>query len=289
MKTGRMMCILALAGAALCLTGCDNKPYSESSMEETTETEQVTLSPEEISSIAEAIPTRPAESAADDASADMTETLSTEDASEPTGVANAVSPFGKAVYLGRSMDWEERFFYFTDNANGNCQSQENGSSTAFTFTMDGKDKASFRFGTDSALAADLFWTDDNTVMLYWENGMSETLTKVSDDTAGFRFYNNEALCSRAMEIYQTKNGVRPTAADVTIGVDDTVSIRLYDEVDGHNATCEWYYVNRYTGVGTNISGEPVSLGDASAVPASSAAATEPTETQAVTEPTEPTT
>ena len=285
MKFGRMMCMLALAGAALCLTGCDE--MADSSIEETTETELVTLSPDEISSIAEAIPTHPAKEE------DVTEALSTEDASEPTGAAKAESPFGKAVYRGRSTDWSERFFYFTDNTGGNCQAQEDGSSTAFTFTMDGKDNAVFHFGTDSTLTVDLFWMDDNTVMLYWEDGMSETLTKVSDDIAGFRFYNNEALCSRAMEIYESKNGTRPAAADVTIGADDTVSIRLYDEFEGHSATCEWYYVNRYTGVGTNISGEPVSLGDASSVPAASA--TEATETQPAsetqpsTEATEPTT
>ena len=288
MKFGRMICILALAGAALCLTGCDEA--AESSVEETTEAVMETLSPEEISSIAEAIPTRPAEDAAED----VTEVLLTEDASAPTDAVSADSPFGKAVYRGRSTDWSERFFYFTDTASGNCQSQKDGSSTAFTFTMDGKDKAVFRFGDSGSETADLFWTDANTVMLYWESGMSETLTRVSDDTAGFRFYNNEALCNRAMEIYQSKNGERPAAADVTIGADDMVSIRLYDDFEGHSATCEWYNVNRYTGIGTNIAGETISLGDASAAPAVSATeaetqpASEESAAESATDATEPT-
>ncbi|MCR4646158.1 MAG: hypothetical protein K5695_12255 [Oscillospiraceae bacterium] len=291
MKFGRMICILALAGAALCLVGCDDTAPDSfgSSSEEVTETELVTLSSDEVSSIAEAIPPHPETPVEED----TTEPLSTEDTTLATAAANTLSPFGKAVYLGRSSEWSERFFYFLDGTSGNCISQEDGSNTAFHFSMDGKDKITIRFGDAGAQTADVFWTDEDTAMLYWEDGKSETLVKVSDDTAGFRFLSNDVLIARATALYESKTGEKPALANVTLSADEMVSVRLYDDIEGHNATCEWYTVNRYTGIGTNIMGEAVNLGDLNVQPS----ATEPTETQPasenVTEPateaTEPTT
>ena len=275
-----------LCAAVLC-TGCSDTPQDasgESSSfsfdEATTEYVMMTISGKEASSIVDAVPELPA------SSAELTEaTDTTEGTSQPAGTN---SPFEKGVYLGRATDWTERFFCFNDGLSGNCLAQEDGAVTAFTLVADGTDKAVFHIG-EATISADLFWTDDKNVMLLWEDGVSETLTKISDEPAGFKFYSSEALCNKALDVYAQKSGYRPTMADAVLNADDTISIKLYDEVDGHTATCDWYTVNRYTGIGSSMLGDPIDLSDGSnpQVP-NTTEATRPTETQPVTEPTEPT-
>lgn len=47
--------------------------------------------------------------------------------------------------------------------------------------------------------------------------------------------------------------------DGTEGDDQTVSLHLYDMIDGHSSTCNWYYIDRKTGTGSDILGEDVDL------------------------------
>ncbi|MBR3630781.1 MAG: hypothetical protein IKN55_10000 [Oscillospiraceae bacterium] len=277
-KTGALAALLCTA--LLLCAGCSepaDEPFSESIYEgETTEYVMMTLSNDEVSNVVDAVPELP----------QNTEEDPTEQPSEGVQPSGSVSAFGRGVYLGRATDWTERFFYFTDGGNGNCVAQETGAGSPFTVTMDGQEKAVFHIG-DTTESAELFWTDETTVLLLWESGVSETLTKVSEDPAGFRFYSSEALSNKALEVYEQKNGTRPAMADVTLSADDNVSVRLYDEVDGHKAICDWYTVNRYTGIGITMLGDPVDLSDGSTPPAQTAtAATQPTSTQPATETTE---
>ncbi len=274
-----------LLAAAMCLAGCSDAPEGPESSygytEETTEEpEMITLSGDDVSSIVDAVPELPE-------TADPTEAAAVQNPSEgTTQPSGTVSPFGKSIYLGRATDWTERFFCFTDGADGSFYLQENGAATAFTLTMDGSERIMFHMG-EKTMSADLFWMDDTNVMLLWEDGVSETLTKIGDDPAGFKFYSSEALCNKALDVYAQKNGTRPARADAVLNADDTISVKLYDEVDGHSATCDWYTVNRYTGLGTNMLGDPVDLSDGTVPPAAAETTAQPTETQpAATQPTE---
>ena len=286
MKFGRLIGAFALlCTAVICCTGCSDLPEdSDTNTYEPETTEayvMMTLSNDDISSITDAVSDLGADSAVE------------QDPSEgnvpPEGME---SPFGTGVYLGRATDWTERFFFFTSDAGGNCFAQENSAEEPFTVTMDGKEKAVFHIG-ESTDSAELFWIDDKTVLALWESGVSETLTKVAEDPAGFRFYSSEALSNKALDVFTQKNGYRPALTDVILNADDTISIKLYDEVDGHTATCDWYVVDRYTGIGTNMLGDPVDLSDGNNPPhQNTTEASQPvTETQPATETaeTQPTT
>ena len=40
---------------------------------------------------------------------------------------------------------------------------------------------------------------------------------------------------------------------------ENASIHLYDILENHTATTDWYFISRITGIGTNILGEVIDL------------------------------
>ena len=72
------------------------------------------------------------------------------------------------------------------------------------------------------------------------------------------------LIRTAKNYYKMKNGYEPQNVEIDSRSGDTVSIHLYDMADDHTATLDWYYIDIYTGIGTNLTGETVNLNDASA-------------------------
>ena len=88
-------------------------------------------------------------------------------------------------------------------------------------------------------------------------------------------YSDDELCNMALQYYVNKTGYTPGHVDIgTNGV-----IHLYDVVTNHTATCDWYYVDRNTGIGTNMLNEPIDLSPYAPVqtPAPSEPVTAPSE------------
>ncbi len=88
-------------------------------------------------------------------------------------------------------------------------------------------------------------------------------------------YSDDELCNMALQYYVNKTGYTPGHVDIgTNGV-----IHLYDVVTNHTATCDWYYVDRDTGIGTNMLNEPIDLSPYAPVqtPAPSESVTAPSE------------
>lgn len=88
-------------------------------------------------------------------------------------------------------------------------------------------------------------------------------------------YSDDELCNMALQYYVNKTGYTPGHVDIgTNGV-----IHLYDVVTNHTATCDWYYVDRDTGIGTNMLNEPIDLSPYAPVqtPAPSEPVTAPSE------------
>ena len=74
-------------------------------------------------------------------------------------------------------------------------------------------------------------------------------------------YSDEQLCILAKAHYRVKHGHEPMYADITEEYHAIVTIHLYDIVDDHTATCDWYGVGRYDGCGTDMLGDFVDLND----------------------------
>ena len=73
-------------------------------------------------------------------------------------------------------------------------------------------------------------------------------------------YSDDELCSMAIRYYASSSNYRPDHAEVDGTDGNTVSIHLYDDTDGtHTSTSAWYYVDRMTGKGENVIGNPVDL------------------------------
>ncbi len=80
-------------------------------------------------------------------------------------------------------------------------------------------------------------------------------------------FSEEALEEAALRYYHyTKNGYNKEIAEVSNYQGDNVVIQIYEVViddkttgNGHSATYDWYTVNKYTGIGTNMQGKKVVL------------------------------
>lgn len=280
-----MFCGLLVIGCAACSdTGFE--PVETTPAEETEEpiTEQPTLSSEDIAGLLSQ--TTPAADAP--SSVDPVET--------PQEAAQG--EFGTAVWLAKAdEDDAERFFLFYENGNGTYLEQETGTGMGFTYELTDGENAVFHIGAaDDVTNAKIYWMDSEHAQISWEDGAFETLTRLPDDPREeFRFYSNEVLRERALSVYEQKNGFRPEEARIWYNYDEMISIQIMDKVDDHEFTCDWYTIDRFTGVGTNLLGERINLSDTpdavETVPAESSApmeSTVPGQTEAPTETTETT-
>lgn len=88
-------------------------------------------------------------------------------------------------------------------------------------------------------------------------------------------YSDDELCNMALQYYVNKTGYTPGH----VNIDTNGVIHLYDIVGNHTATCDWYSVDRNTGIGTNMLNEPIDLSPYAPVqtPAPSESVTAPSE------------
>lgn len=85
---------------------------------------------------------------------------------------------------------------------------------------------------------------------------NETIQSEQKETYG---YTDDELSEMALDYYEDEYDYRPEYADVEDEGDGTVTIHIYDIVDGHTTTLEWYTVDRATGKGTNFYDEDIDL------------------------------
>lgn len=71
-------------------------------------------------------------------------------------------------------------------------------------------------------------------------------------------YSDEQLCKAAGDFYYAKYGYLPSIVEVDRWEEDKIVIHLYDWVDNHTATCDWYTVNCY-GKGNDFGGRDIDL------------------------------
>ena len=75
-----------------------------------------------------------------------------------------------------------------------------------------------------------------------------------------REMTDEELCKRARQYYEKyHDGFSPEIVEVVSWEYDKAVIRLYDNMEDHTATYDWYIVDRRTGIGEDLLSEEVNL------------------------------
>lgn len=243
--------MLILLSAVLLCTGCQSKQNetasqpSDTSSAESTVTSAVTSSATSAST-AETLP---------EDTGEATETSSA--TAEPTAESQSEYLFKPGVWRG-----EDSYFFFHEDGSGQLLTFEYGIGVGFQMEPFTGDSVTFHMG-----AADnntVFGVSDVTgesVTLTTDDGTNDTLVYVCEgDSETFSFYSNEEAQTLALSFYQAQTGYTPQYAAVQNNADGTLTIQLYDEVDGHNSTSAWYTVDRVTLVGTDdMTGDTVDL------------------------------
>ena len=77
----------------------------------------------------------------------------------------------------------------------------------------------------------------------------------------YKGHSTSELEDMALEYYQKKYNYKPSHAEAFVDEENEniINIHLYDIVDDHTATVDWYAIDKYTAVGTNVLGEEVDL------------------------------
>lgn len=184
--------------------------------------------------------------------------------STPEPSAGSETVFQAGTWLGTREDGSQQYYFFSDGgASGQTVSLETGMGLGFACEYaDGR--AVFHMGEmDNQTPSTVQVTDAEHLTLQWENDSTETLVYVSPLGADeFTFYSNDELCDMALAYYRQTSG--SDSPDLTAGAagneDGTVTIQIYENLDGHNSTAAWYTVDRFTGQGTDVNtGEAVDL------------------------------
>lgn len=169
--------------------------------------------------------------------------------------------FAPGIWWSHSEDGDSYYEFNTDGT-GTQVWQSNGSSKEFTYRMDGG-KFYKNFGTDPEMLASAEERGDGVLLTYTVYGSTEELVYMGNISFDeFLFYSNDTLGALAKEYYKQHNdtGYVPEFCDVFQSDTDTdIVIHLYDMVDGHNSTAAWYYIDRFTGKGTDIMENEVDL------------------------------
>lgn len=77
----------------------------------------------------------------------------------------------------------------------------------------------------------------------------------------YKGHSTSELEEMALIYYTKKHNYKPSHAEAFVDEKDEniINIHLYDIVDDHTATVDWYAVDKYTAEGTNILGEEIDL------------------------------
>ena len=73
------------------------------------------------------------------------------------------------------------------------------------------------------------------------------------------YYEDTWLCERSCDYYEKYHGIRPPCVRIDSYDGDIVIIHLYEAMSDHDATWDWYYVDRNTGETTNFMGESFNI------------------------------
>ncbi len=102
-------------------------------------------------------------------------------------------------------------------------------------------------------------SDDTESAVNKEDDFIEDEIGSADDIENNSLVDASLLCQLASDYYYYLNGIRPPCVRVDSYDGDIVNIHLYEALADHDATWDWYFVNRVTGETQNIMGDSFNL------------------------------
>lgn len=192
-------------------------------------------------------------------SAEETETTpDTTAASEETDPSDAFY-LAEGFWLAKGSQDNQYLYFNSDCSTGHFANESDGSKLAFTYLLEG-DTLTISADASEPAIGKITWTDEHDAVIVWENGYTEEfshLNMMTPDT--YNFFSDEQLCGMALRYYAAMHDYTPSKAAAETQEDGSVLIQLYDDLEDHNSTSDWYTVNRFTAEGTNLQGEEINL------------------------------
>ena len=171
------------------------------------------------------------------------------------------------VWLAATDVGYTNYYHFdTESRSGSYVSLEYGLGMPFTYTGSEEELHFAMEGHEEDMTAAVEHLDESSFTLHWTDSLPEKLTFVGEGTLeDYPFYSNVRLSEMALEHYAVHSGVPEEELEGMMGaamtnVDNTVTVQLYQNFEGHNSTAAWYVVDRFTATGTDLtSGEEIDL------------------------------
>ena len=82
--------------------------------------------------------------------------------------------------------------------------------------------------------------------------LGEEPTPDEDDYKEFSELSDDELCALVSDYYYDRNGQVPPYVIISSETDGNIVFQIYDFVNGHTNTWEWYTINRTTGKGSGM-------------------------------------
>lgn len=145
-----------------------------------------------------------------------------------------------------------RYYVFEGDGNGTTYEQEDGSSAAFTYTIqpgeDGTEEMQLADEDGQNWTAVLSGTEQASITLSaaGEEAPGEELSFLQGSTE-FHFFATGMLCEEARQYYFDNYGTVPPSVGAICQEDGTVLIQLYEDLETHNSTWAWYTADPLTG------------------------------------------
>lgn len=154
----------------------------------------------------------------------------------------------------------DRYVYLDADCRGYLRYQEtgavvpveisfSGAGTYMTYDNDRSEPSYIEGALTAPGVMEVIYEDLNTERWIW----------TAPDDGLFPIYSNDELCSMSLDYYERKTGYRPEFATADIMENGWIAVQLYDLVDDHTSTSDWYFLDRFTGTGYNFTDEPVDL------------------------------
>ena len=176
-------------------------------------------------------------------------------------------PFTAGIWMGCTPANTARYIWFDGHGAGSFRNLEDGTDTAFTYSM-GMCGADITITGENAVFVRIQPIDETHLSLTFADGTTEMLLYQSEgDFSGFTFYTGAELREMAVNDYAQTHGTSPADAALTVTEDGTVAVKLQD-ADG--TVLDIYTLDPTDGTGTDGSGAAVNLpqtGNCSRLPA----------------------
>ena len=91
------------------------------------------------------------------------------------------------------------------------------------------------------------------------NNEPENVNSDSHEDITVYYDVNDPMTQKIVNYRKSRGEYIPAFIDITYEDETTVSVHLYDVVDDHIATTDWYTFDSTTGIGTNVLGEEINI------------------------------